>query len=133
MTPDSAGTSPSVGDLLGSISADLSTLMRQEVELAKAEAKQSAQRAGRAGGMFAGAGVAAHMFLLFLSIAVWWTLGEAIGRGWSALIVGLVWAIIAAILAVRGRAEMRTISGLPRTNESVKKIPQAVTGHEERA
>ncbi|MFN3925443.1 MAG: phage holin family protein, partial [Pseudarthrobacter sp.] len=45
----------SLGDLLGDVTRDLSTLMRQEVELAKAEAKQSATKAGKGGGMLAGA------------------------------------------------------------------------------
>ena len=48
--------SNSLGDLLGDVTRDLSTLMRQELELAKAEAKQSATRAGKGGGMFAGGG-----------------------------------------------------------------------------
>ncbi|TLM80309.1 phage holin family protein, partial [Pseudarthrobacter sp. NamE2] len=58
----------SLGDLLGEVTRDLSTLMRQELELAKAEAKQSATRAGKGGGMLAGAGVAGHFVLLFLSL-----------------------------------------------------------------
>ncbi|TLM80184.1 phage holin family protein, partial [Pseudarthrobacter sp. NamE2] len=60
--------STSLGDLLGEVTRDLSTLMRQELELAKAEAKQSATRAGKGGGMLAGAGVAGHFVLLFLSL-----------------------------------------------------------------
>jgi hypothetical protein len=66
--------STSLGDLLGEVSRDISTLMRQEVELAKAEAKQSATKAGKGGGMLAGAGVAGHFVLLFLSVALWYAL-----------------------------------------------------------
>ena len=84
---------PSIGELLSSVTQDLSALLRQEVELAKAELRQSANRAGKGAGMFAGAGLAGHMVLLFLSIAVWWGLGDAIGHGWSALIVAAVWLI----------------------------------------
>jgi hypothetical protein len=123
----------SVGDLLSEVSSDLSTLMRQEVELAKAEIRQSASRAGKGAGMFAGAGVAGHMVLLFLSIAVWWGLGDSIGRGWSALIVAAVWLIIAAVLALTGRSELKSVTGLTRTTESVKKIPTAITGNEEQS
>jgi hypothetical protein len=54
-----------------------------------------------------------------------------VGLGWSALIVAVVWAIIAAVLAVVGRREMRAAPGLPETADSVKKIPQALQGNEE--
>ncbi|MCU1436309.1 MAG: hypothetical protein JWR71_3034, partial [Pseudarthrobacter sp.] len=64
----------SLGDLLGEVTRDLSTLMRQEVELAKAELKESGSKAGKGGGMLAGAGVAGHFVLLFLSIALWYAL-----------------------------------------------------------
>ncbi|MFI2364540.1 phage holin family protein [Promicromonospora sp. NPDC019610] len=121
----------SVGQLVGEVSRDLSTLIRQEVALAKAEVAQSARRAGKGAGMFGGAGVAGHMVLLFLSLALWWALGSLIGGGWSALVVAAVWAVVAAVLAARGRAELRAVEGLPRTTESVKKIPDALRGHEE--
>ena len=78
--------------LLGDVSKDLSDLVRQEIALAKAEATQSATRVGKGAGLLGGAGVAGHFVLLFLSIALWWGLGNSIGRGWSALIVAAVWA-----------------------------------------
>ncbi|QGN34191.1 phage holin family protein [Microlunatus sp. Gsoil 973] len=120
----------SIGEVFGDVSRDLTTLLRQEIDLAKAEAKQSATRAGKGAGMYAGAGVAGLLFLVFLSVALWWALGGVIGRGWSGLIVAAIWAIIAAILAMVGRAEMRKINGLPETAETVKKIPPALKGQE---
>lgn len=121
---------PSLGELFADVSRDLSTLVRQEVELAKAELTQSATRAGKGAGLLAGAGVAGHFVLLFLSVALWWTLGEATGHGWSALIVAGVWAIAAAVLAMAGRRNLQEIKGLPRTTGSVKQIPEALKGHE---
>ena len=50
--------------------------------------------------MLAGAATAGHFALLFLSIAAWWAIGNATGRGWSALIVMAVWAVVAAVLAL---------------------------------
>ena len=126
-----AGERPSIGELLSGISADVTTLMRQEVELAKAEVRQSATRAGKGAGMFAGAGVAGHMVLIFLSVAAWWALGDHTGRGWSALIVALVWAVIAAVLALLGKSAISKIKGVPQTMDTVKKIPPAAVGHEE--
>lgn len=115
--------SNSLGDLLGDVTRDLSTLMRQELELAKVEAKQSATKAGKGGGMLAGAGVAGHFVLLFLSIALWYALGELMGLGWSAVVVALLWGIIAAVLASVGKKELKKIKGMPQTAETVQEIP----------
>ncbi|WP_250444059.1 phage holin family protein [Actinotalea sp. C106] len=123
---------PSLGELLGRISEDVSTLMRQEVALAKAELSESATRAGKGAGMLAGAGLAGHMLLLFLSVALWWGLGHLIDLGWSALVVAVLWGAVAAVLALKGRAEITEITGAPRTMETAKKIPDALQGHEER-
>lgn len=121
----------SIGELLSDITADLSTLMRQEMELAKAEVKQSATRAGKGAGMLGGAGVGGHFVLLFLSIALWWGIGDATGHAWSALIVAAIWAVIAAVLAALGRSQLKTVQGMPRTTQTVKKIPSAVAGNED--
>jgi hypothetical protein len=130
-SPPPSTDRPSIGELLSDISTDITTLMRQEVALAKAEATQSAKQAGKGAGMLAGAGVAGHMVLLFISIALWWGIGDKTGHGWSALIVAAIWAIIAAILAVTGRKEIKNVSGVPQTTDTVKKIPSAVAGNEE--
>lgn len=124
--PDGQPQKQSLGDLIGEVTRDFSTLMRQELELAKAELRESAKRGGKGVGMFGGAGVAGHFTLLFLSIALWWGLGELIGNGWSALIVAVLWGIIAAILAVVGRKEMKSIRGMPQTVETAKKIPETL-------
>jgi hypothetical protein len=126
-------TRPSVGELLSDVTQDLSTLMRQEVELAKAEIRQSAAQAGKGAGMLAGAGVSGHMVALFVSVAAWWGIGDSTGHGWSALIVAAIWLIIATGLALAGRKEVKSVSGLPQTTESVKKIPSAVKGNEDQS
>ena len=122
----------SLGALVSDISQDLSTLVRQEVALAKAEAKESASRAGKGAGMLAGAGVAAQLALVFLSVALWWGLGNAIGRGWSGLVVAAIWAAIAGVLALVGRGQLKAAPGLPRTTDTVKDIPDALKGHQTR-
>jgi uncharacterized membrane protein YqjE len=122
--------SGSVGELLSDISRDISTLMRQEMELAKAELQQSAKKAGKGAGMLSGAAVFAHLAVVFLALACWWGLGDSIGRGWAGLVVMAVLAIIAAVLAVLGRNQVKAVSGLPQTTTTVKKIPDAVKGNE---
>ena len=116
----------SLGDLLGEVSRDISTLMRQEVELAKAELKQSATRAGKGAGLYGGAGYAALMAVLFLSIALWWGLGHLVGNAWSAVIVAVIWAIIGLVLFLVGRKQMQAIKGAPQTVDSLKKIPETL-------
>jgi Putative Actinobacterial Holin-X, holin superfamily III len=118
---------PSLGELFGEVSNDLSVLVRQELALAKAEATQTATRARKGVGMYAGAALAGYFVLLFLSVAGWWGLGDVIGRAWSALVVMLVWAVIAAVLAIMGRNAMAAAKGLPRTTDTVKRIPDALT------
>jgi hypothetical protein len=121
---------PSVGELFSDVAADLSTLMRQEIELAKAEIRQSAIKAGKGAGMLAGAGISGHMVLIFVSVAAWWGLGTSIGHGWSALIIGAVWLVIAAVLGLAGRREISAVSGVPQTAQTVKKISAAAKGNE---
>ena len=113
----------SLGELLGDVTRDLSTLMRQEVELAKAELKQSATKAGKGGGMLAGAGVAGHFVLVFLSLALMFALGALMPLGWAAVIVAVIWGIIAAVLASMGRKELKQIKGIPQTSETLSEIP----------
>jgi hypothetical protein len=115
-----------LGELLSDVTRDISTLMRQEVELAKVEIKDSATKAGKGAGMLAGAAWAGHLAVVFLSIALWWALGQLIGLGWSAVVVAVIWGIVAAVLASRGRKELNAIKGLPRTAETVKEIPPAL-------
>ncbi|PXA67594.1 phage holin family protein [Cryobacterium arcticum] len=121
----------SLGDLLGEVTRDVSTLMRQEVELAKAEVRQSATRAGKGAGLVGGAGYAGHLTVLFLSLAAWWGLGHVVDIAWAAVIVAVIWAIVAAVLAVLGRQELRKIQGAPNTVDSLKRIPDALKRNEE--
>lgn len=117
----------SLGELLGDVTRDLSTLMRQELELAKAEAKQSAMKAGKGGGMLAGSGVAGHFVLVFLSLALMFALDALMPLGWAAVVVAVIWGIIAAILASIGRKELQQIKGLPQTGETLSEIPPTLT------
>jgi hypothetical protein len=123
-------TDRSLGELISGVTQDLSTLMRQELELAKAEVQQSASRAGKGAGMLGGAGVAGYFVLLFLSVALWWAIGAGTGLGWSALIVAVIWGIIAAVLYVAGRNSLKSVRGLPKTADTVKHIPDALKGNE---
>jgi F0F1-type ATP synthase assembly protein I len=120
----------SIGALIGDISNDFSTLMRQEVALAKAEATQAGTRIGKAVAMFAAAGIAGLLVLLFVSNAVWGWLDNVMDRGLAALIVALIWGIVAAVLALAGKKQLDAVKGLPNTTETAKRVPDALKGNE---
>lgn len=123
--------STSLGDLLGEVTQDLSTLMRQELELAKAELRQSATKAGKGAGMLGAAAYAGLMAVFFLTVALWWALGLLVGLGWSAVIVAVLWGVIALVLFLTGRKQLKQIQGAPETVDSLKRIPDAVKRNEE--
>jgi hypothetical protein len=121
----------SLGDLLGEVTRDLSTLIRQETALAKAEIRESAGKAAKGVGMLGGAAYGAGMAVLFLSIALWWALGDLMGLGWSAVVVAALWAVIALILYSVGRNQLKQVEGAPQTVESLKEIPDTLKRNEE--
>lgn len=124
--PQEKAATTSLGDLLSEVSEDISTLFRQEVALAKAELTESAKKAGKGAGMLGGAGFTGLYAVLFISIAAWWGLGYLVGNAWSALIIAVIYAVIALILYTRGRKELKSINGAPRTVDSLKKIPETL-------
>jgi hypothetical protein len=119
----------SVGELLSNVMSDVSTLVRQEVELAKAEVKTEAAKAAKGAGMVGGAGFAGYMVVLFLSLALWQGLANVMDEGWAALIVAAVWVVAGAVLYATGRAEFRRINPKPeRTVETLQQVPDALKG-----
>ena len=111
----------SLGDLLGELSGDLSKLMRQELELAKAEFRQEAVKAGKATGMLAAAGFAGYLTTVLLSLALVFALGAVMPLGWAALIVAALWGVTGLVLYTTGRARLRTVNPKPeRTVETLK-------------
>lgn len=120
-SPGATAASASVGDLINEITEDLTGLVRDEINLAKAELKQEATKAGKAGGMLAGAGYAGHLLVLFVSLTVMFALSHAIDIAWSALIVTALWGMAAAVLYVIGRSRLREVRVKPeQTVETLK-------------
>lgn len=124
-TPSPGGTRPdraatpqttddtSVGQLVNEIAGDLSRLLHEEVELAKAEIKQQTTRAAKGAGMLGGAGYAGHVALLLGSLAVVFAFRHVMDLAWAALLMTVVWAIVGAVLYVTGRKHLRTASLKP--------------------
>jgi uncharacterized membrane protein YqjE len=111
----------SIGELLGNISGDLSQLFRQEVELAKAELKQEASKAGKAAGFLGVAGFAGYLAVVLLSFALVFALANVMDAGWAALIVAVIWLIIGGVLFVSGRKKLKSVDPVPhRTVDTLK-------------
>jgi uncharacterized membrane protein YqjE len=119
--PRGAEDDRSLGEIFSDVANDLSTLIKQEMELAKTEMKQEAKKAGKGAGLLGGAGLGGYMVLLFLSLTAVFALDEGMPLWLAALIVTVVWAIIAAVLAVIGRKELqRSNPQLPKTQQTLK-------------
>jgi uncharacterized membrane protein YqjE len=111
----------STGELLKRLSQETSTLVRQELELARAELTEKGKQAGKGAGMFGGAGVSAVMALFALTLTVIFVL-DTFMKGWlAALIVTLIWGAIAGVLALQGRNKIQEATPpAPQTVETVK-------------
>jgi Putative Actinobacterial Holin-X, holin superfamily III len=96
-----------IGDLLKQLSQETTTLVKQEIDLAKAEMSEKGKQAGAGVGMFGGAGVSGLLALTFISLAVAAGLATAMKDWIAALIVGVVWAAVAAVLAIQGRNKVQ--------------------------
>ena len=112
----------SLGDLFSDLSRETTTLVRQEVQLAKAELTQSATEVARGIGMLVAGGAVAYAGLLFLLLAIVFGLIEAGWDAWlSALVVGVVVVAIGAILVLRARESLKPANLAPRrTVETLK-------------
>jgi hypothetical protein len=127
--PERLSTEPkraddSLGALLSELTDELSTLFRQEIELAKTEAQEEAKVAGRAGAMFGGAALAGWLALVLLSFALAWLLDDVINRALSFAIVGAAWAIAAFALQSAARKKLSALRGLSQTRQTIKEDVQ---------
>ena len=115
----------SVGEIVGRLASDFSRLMRAEIALAKAEAKEEVKDAGKGVGMLAGAGYAGHLLVLFLSLALMFVLGHWMPLGWAALIVAVIWGIVGFVLYSSGRKNLkRATPPMEETVETLKEDAQ---------
>jgi hypothetical protein len=96
-----------IGELLKQLSQETTTLVRKELDLAKAEMSEKGKRAGLGAGMFGAAGVAGLMALGALTACLILALATGMDDWLAALIVTAVWAIVAGVAALMGRSKVR--------------------------
>jgi hypothetical protein len=109
-----------LGELLSEVTSDISSLFRQEIELAKLEAKQEATNVGKASALLGGAAIAGLLALVLLSMALAWLLDQGLNRASAFAIVGGIWTLLALVLQRTGRARLARVHGLPNTRETIK-------------
>jgi uncharacterized membrane protein YqjE len=115
----------SLGDIVSDISSNLTTLIRQEMDLAKTEMKEEVAKVGKGAGLLGGAGLAGWFLLLFLSVTLMYGLDEVMPRWVAALIVTAIWAVIAAVLALTGKKAIKEANPqLPETQQTLKEDVQ---------
>ena len=113
-----------LGELFSDMTRSLQTLVRKEVELAKVEVKEQASRAAKAGAMFGGGAGAAFFAVLLFSFAAAWGLAQLIPTPLGFFVVGLVYAVVAAVLFARGRRQAAAIQPPKQMMETVKQDVQ---------
>jgi uncharacterized membrane protein YqjE len=114
-----------LGDLVRELSGQLSTLVRQEVELAKTELSEKGKKAGIGAGLLGGAAIAALLTLGTLTALLILALDTAIPAWAAALIVMLIWAAVAAAFALIGRSKLREV-GKPMPEKTVETVKEDV-------
>ncbi len=110
----------SLGDLVAAATQNLSTLMKQEVQLAKIEIKREVVAAGKGAGLLGGAGALGALGGIFVSIALAYALNEVLPTFVSFLLVGVVYLVVAALLALIGKKSLSKVGPPEKTIATVK-------------
>jgi hypothetical protein len=115
----------SVPELLKQLSQETTTLVRQELDLAKAEMTVKAKEGGKGAGFLGGAGVAGLMVLIALTLAVIGLLDTAMEYWVAALIVTVLWAVVAGVLALQGKNKLQE-AGPPVPEQAQQSVKEDV-------
>jgi uncharacterized membrane protein YqjE len=120
------------GELLRELSDHTTTLVRKEIELAKAELGEKGKKAGKGAGMFGGAGLFGVFAFAALTTCIIAALDSAMELWLAALIVAVVYGAIAAVLALQGRNKVRE-AGPPVPEQATESVKEDVQWAKTRA
>ena len=112
-------------ELMKTLANQTTSLVRQEIDLAKAEFSEKGKKAGQGAGMFGGAGVVGFLALAALTAAAILGLATVLPDWLAALIVGLVYAAVAGVLALQGRNKVQE-AGPPVPEQTVETVKEDV-------
>jgi protein-S-isoprenylcysteine O-methyltransferase Ste14 len=124
-----AGSERTIGQLVADASHDLSTLLRAEVALAKAEIQAEAKQAALGAGLFAGAAVFGLLAVVLILFAVAYALDLVLPTWLSFLIVGVLLLVLAGLLALVGKGRISKVGPPARTVATSKQSIEALKGH----
>jgi hypothetical protein len=112
----------SLGAMVKGVTEDISTLVRGEIELAKAELQNTAKTAANGGALLAVGAVMAFLALIFLLLTLAWVLVQLGLPTWAGFgIVTLLLIVVAALLFVVGKKRLDTVTGPERSPASIEK------------
>jgi hypothetical protein len=112
-------------ELMKQLADQTTSLVRQEIDLAKAEFSEKGKKAGQGAGMFGGAGVVGFLALAALTAAAILGLATAVPDWLAALIVGTAYAAVAGVLALQGKNKVRE-AGPPVPEQTVETMKEDV-------
>ena len=121
-----------IGDLLKQVKEEGSTLVGQELKLAKAEMSVKAKEVGIGAGMFGGAGYVADLATIALMICIIFALAELMPVWLAALIVAVVLGTVAGVLALKGKKRIQD-AGPPIPEQAVESVKQTIETVKEEA
>ena len=118
----------STGELVSRLTDQLGEMVSTHLDLAKVEIKEEVRTAGKGAGFLGGGAAAGYLAVLLLSIAAAWGLAMVMPEGFAFLIIGVLWAIVAGVLAMKGRNEMQNVDVVPQgTAQELKEDKQWVS------
>ncbi|TMR99951.1 phage holin family protein [Nonomuraea basaltis] len=120
----------SLGSLVAQASTHISSLVRSEIELAKAELRFDAKRVGTAGALFAGAAFMAHLCLILASFALAYLLAQWLPNWAAFLIVTGIYLVLAGLAVFLGIRRLKGLAGMKRTARSIKGLKEIATPEE---
>ena len=130
-TPPVKDTDPTIGKLVVDATRDISTLIHQEIELAKSELKVSVKHGGAGLGLFAAAAFLGLLAVIMLSVAfaflIHWN-GDGLDLHWAFLIVFGVYLLLAGILGLIGLKQVKRVKAPERAIRQGKQVPKALKG-----
>lgn len=122
-------TDPTLGKLVADASRDVSTLISQEIALAKSELKVSVKAGGTGIGLFAGAAFLLVLAIIMLSVSIAYFIHWAgLGLHWAFLIVFAFYLVVAAVLGLVGVKKVKQVRAPERAIAQAQEIPRALKG-----
>jgi hypothetical protein len=122
---------PTIGRLVTDASRDISSLITQEIQLAKSELKVSVKAGGLGLGLFAAAAFVAVLAIIMLSVGIAYLLnwnGKGLDLHWAFLVVFAFYLLVAALLAFVGYRKVKQVRPPDKAIHQGKEIPRALKG-----